>query len=369
MNEEPGLIPTLRLFALIGWALLLLEALDGAGHYVTAQLALMTVALVLVQRRHIAPLIVWMTVGSIAAVVLGLSLDGPPVETTALMFWLFLPLVAISARYGLRSLLAFLVGSALLELTLSRGSIPPPVAWESVVIRTLLYLPTGFIIMRLMRAQRQARIQLAAAATIQEQLIVSQERNRMARDLHDTLAHTLSAVAVQLKALEVQMRSDPAAAQATLKRTQALTHDGLQETRSALHALRSDPVDDLGLRLALTHLAESAARRAGLRLELDLPETMPPIEATIQRNIYRVAEEALNNVVRHAMATTLIVRLDHALTIRDDGVGFDPAQNQPEGHYGLVGMRERATLCGGDLTVTSKPGAGTCVQLVWGGQS
>jgi signal transduction histidine kinase len=102
----------------------------------------------------------------------------------------------------------------------------------------------------------EKNVELARYATTVEQLTISHECNRMARDLHDTLAHTLSAVAVQLEALNAQFDSDTTGARETLRRTRELTRNGLQEVRRALNALRASPLEDLGLAQAIRHQAE-----------------------------------------------------------------------------------------------------------------
>ena len=143
---------------------------------------------------------------------------------------------------------------------------------------------------------------------------------------------------------------------------------GLQETREALKALRSNPLDDLGLRLALEALITTTAGAANLKLDLRLPPADPVLSPDTEHTIYRIAQEAVANVVRHAMAGALAVHLaaeEHRLTlvVRDDGRGFDTAQDSPGGHYGLAGMRERAELMGGQFTIASAPGAGTIVTV------
>ena len=190
----------------------------------------------------------------------------------------------------------------------------------------------------------------------------------MARELHDTLAHTLSAVAIQLEALDALWDGDPQAARKTLLLSRDLTRSGLVETRRALQALRANPLEDLGLGLALRHLAETTAARAGLQLSLDIPSKLGQLSPFAEQNIYRIAEEALNNTVRHANAHHLTVSLRQnskqiMLLIADDGLGFDaqPVQNE---HFGLVGMRERAALCHALLQIESAPDKGTCISLI-----
>jgi signal transduction histidine kinase len=145
-----------------------------------------------------------------------------------------------------------------------------------------------------------------------------------------------------------------------------MTRQGVQEVRRSLHALRASPLEDLGLIQALRQLAESTAERAGLILKLDLPDNLNGIRSDIEQHCYRIAEEALTNVVRHANAQTLTIRLWQSdgslnLQITDDGIGFDPAATN--GHHGLKGMRERVLLIGGELDIQSQPGNGTTLCL------
>jgi signal transduction histidine kinase len=123
----------------------------------------------------------------------------------------------------------------------------------------------------------------------------------------------------------------------------------------------------MGLALALRQLAMEAAERANLELHFLVPTHFPPMPHAIEQCLYRVTQEATANVAHHANARTLTVQLtfngELVLQVRDDGLGFDPKQAEAEGHFGLAGMRERAALVGGVLTVTSQPGAGAVVQL------
>lgn len=301
-------------------------------------------------------------------------------ESGLVIIWLFVPLLLWAAQYGLRSVIIFCLVTAIFNLSFAyaldvAGGPSTDLVFELVFVSVILYGVVGYVVVRLVDAQRKQRIALAEAntmlaqlATTQEQLVVSQERNRMARELHDTLAHTLSAVAVQLKALAIQMKSDSDAAENTLVRIQNLTSEGLQETRRALQSLRSNPIEDLGLDLALRNLATTTAERGGLELDLDITIPTPSLSSEIQLNLYRIAEEALENVLRHANAKSLSVGLKTfdggvELRIMDNGVGFDPTLELPQGHFGIIGMRERAILCGAELTVESKPNVGTTLIL------
>ncbi|MCB0063969.1 MAG: sensor histidine kinase [Caldilineaceae bacterium] len=293
---------------------------------------------------------------------------------------LLIPLVLIAWQYNFRRLLIVAVITVILDwcmLTWFFGLNSPYVlAIISIVLgEGLAFLTIGYIVTRMMAAQRQQRHALAAAnhhlvhyATTIEQLAISHERNRLARELHDTLAHTLSALAVQLEAVDSVWEEDADAARTLLVKSLAQTRSGLMETRRALQALRASPLEDLGLVLALRTLAESVAARTGATLHLDLPEAMDTPSPDVEQALYRIGQEALSNVTKHAAARHLAVRLqqtgaDITLTITDDGQGFDATQLEPEAGYGLRGLQERATLMGATLQITSTPGQGTTVAV------
>lgn len=235
---------------------------------------------------------------------------------------------------------------------------------------TLVALGMGWL-MRRQREQRQALAaanrQLAQYAATTAQLAVSQERNRLARDLHDTLAHSLSGVTVQLEAVQALWDVNADAARTMLDQATATTRSGLTEARRALQALRAKPLEDLGLVLAVSTLAESVAARTGLALDLHVPQHLDQLTPEVEQCIYRVAQEALTNVARHAGARSLRVALARdagplTLIVADDGRGFDPAAVQGT-QYGLKGLRERAALIGASLEVRSCPEQGTTVRL------
>jgi signal transduction histidine kinase len=321
------------------------------------------------------------------AATVGLRLrNGVPAASATSDVWqlflvLFVPLILLSWQYNFKSVIAFCIGTTMLDLALyvpllaiARG-IQLVDVFGLVLIRDLLFALVGYVVVRLMTAQRaqrealaRANAQLAHYATTLEQLATSRERNRLARELHDTLAHTLSAVAVQLEATSVLWDNDPAAARAMLERSLTATREGLAEARRAIDALRATPLEDLGLVLAIRNLAESVATRADLALDLQVPDHVGDLSPAVEQVLYRVAHEALSNAARHADARHLTVRLDRVgaqitLTIADDGRGFDTSNPPPDDHYGLRGMRERAEMIGGALEIESRPGQGTTVRL------
>jgi signal transduction histidine kinase len=246
---------------------------------------------------------------------------------------------------------------------------------QSIFLRLIVFLATGTIISSIMKRQRKQRQELLAAnrqlrhyAATMEQLAVTQERNRMARELHDTLAHTLSGLAVQLEAVRSLWTSAPERSYAMLEDSLQTTRTGLTESRHAIQALRASPLEDLGLTLALRNLAEDAASRAGVILNLELPTSLENLSPDVEQCLFRVAQEALENIVRYAEAKFITVRLVQAakrltLSIIDDGQGFDPVKVDAQDHLGLKGLRERVALFAGDLKIDSEPGQGTTISL------
>ena len=298
-----------------------------------------------------------------------------------LVVLLLVPLILVSWQYNLRAVIAYIVGTAIFELiftvpTAARIEIDAPAVIGVVVVRSLLFLLIGSIIVRLMKAQREQRealaranIELARHAMTIEQLATSQERNRLARELHDTLAHTLSGLAVQLEAIISIGENDPKAIQKMLEQSLKNTREGLREARRAIQALRASPLEDMGLVLALRSLAESTAERANLALDLLLPERFGDLNPTLEQGLYRIAEQAIANVAQNANATHMRVKLIREngrleLHVSDDGCGFELENVEREGRYGIQGMLERANMIDGDLEIKSQPGEGTSIRLI-----
>jgi signal transduction histidine kinase len=201
-------------------------------------------------------------------------------------------------------------------------------------------------------------------------LTVSRERNRVARELHDTLAHTLSGVAVQLEAVDSLWTSDRKQAHNLLGHALRATRDGLTETRNAIQSLRAAPLTDLGLVRALQDFAETTAGRAGFQIDLDLPKTIDGLPLEVEQCFYRIGQEAIENIARHAQAKHVEVKLrgnasELCLQVIDDGIGFDPQASESDRHFGVQGMRERAQLIHAALEITSCPGQGTRLCLAW----
>jgi signal transduction histidine kinase len=294
---------------------------------------------------------------------------------------LLVPMILVSWQYRFRTLAFYVLATAIFELVLtgpiaSAIALDMPTVFGIVFIRSLLFLLIGWIIVRLMKAQREQRAELARAnlelarhASTIEQLATSRERNRLARELHDTLAHTLSGLAVQMEGIHSIWEEDPQGAHDLLDQSLKTIREGLQEARRAIHALRASPLEDLGLLLALRSLSESAAERANIELDLKLPNQLDHLNPDLEHGIYRIAEQAVANIIQHSNAAHMSVGIaadDGRLTlsVKDDGCGFDPETVDLEAHFGLQGMQERANMIGGTLDIQSHPGGGTAIHLI-----
>ena len=244
----------------------------------------------------------------------------------------------------------------------------------SDITRSLAFMVVGWIENRLVTVQRDQQKQLIKAnrklreyALTNEKLAQTQERNRLARELHDTLAHTLSSVSVQLEAIKALFERDTDKAKEMLDETLANTRSGLTETRRTLIDLRASELETYGLTQSIRNLGNSAAERGGFKIIFHLDKNMDILAEDISHCLYRVAQEALENAIRHSAAKNLTISLlfedeEILMKITDDGVGFDPDKITKE-QLGLRGMRERVEMLGGRFKITSDPASGTTITI------
>jgi two-component system NarL family sensor kinase len=197
-----------------------------------------------------------------------------------------------------------------------------------------------------------------------------EERNRLAREIHDTLAQGLSAITLQLEAADalLEVGADSQRARQAVQQAMALTRANLEEARRSVLDLRAAPLEGRTLIEALQALAHEWSAQWNLPTECAIVGDPRPLPVRVEVDLYRIAQEALTNVVRHAQAKHLTVKLfltpeQVALHIEDDGRGFEPMQI-PKGRFGLIGLSERAKLLGGHLHVRSSLGAGTRLEVV-----
>lgn len=312
-----------------------------------------------------------------------------PLQTPFVMFY-FVMLVLIAWQYPFRFVVAYVVGLSLYQLwvssLLSKTPVTADVSW--LVLQGAMMLLVGYIIVALVSIQREQRAALAQAyeqqaaanarlkqyAATVEELSISRERNRLARELHDTLAHSLSALTVQLEAVRSLWDVDPEKAHAMLDDADETARTGLTEARRSLQALRASPLQEAGLAPALQDLAETAAERSGAALEVHVPGKIEGrVPAVVEQGVYRIAQEALENVVRHAGASSIFLALEQreeslTLLVTDDGHGLGSRDSQDEAaqqgeSLGIRGMRERAGVIGGQLEIRNREKGGTEIRL------
>lgn len=196
-----------------------------------------------------------------------------------------------------------------------------------------------------------------------------EERNRLAREIHDTLAQGLAGIALKLELADALLEAGAPAGRARASVAEALeqARRSLDDARRSVLDLRAAPLEGRGLAAALRALAAQAAPGAGLVAEVTIAGDDGQLTPRTTLGLYRIAQEAVANATRHAGAARLELRLVMGggraeLTVADDGRGFDPSAPVP-GRFGLVGMGERARLLGGELRVESAPGRGTRIRV------
>jgi signal transduction histidine kinase len=226
----------------------------------------------------------------------------------------------------------------------------------------------------LSEVNRRLEATIAENESLQQQLLVQaretgifDERRRMAREIHDTLAQGLTGIVTQLQAAEQaasRTLNDRPDWQRHVAMATQLARESLTEARRSVDALRPEPLDGCRLSEALSDVAERWSALNGIPVQVTTTGTARPVDPEAEFALLRAAQEALANAARHAHATRVWLTISYmenevALDVRDDGVGFDPAR--PESGFGLVAMRQRIAALSGTLQVESEPGGGTAV--------
>lgn len=208
------------------------------------------------------------------------------------------------------------------------------------------------------------------------QAAVLEERNRLAREIHDSLAQGLTGIIVQLEAMDRLAQRRPDQALASLQKAKDLARSSLQEARRSVWGLRPRSLEDMTLVEALQARIEALNDGGRLQATFGLSGTRRLLAPDVELNLFRIAQEALINVQRHADAETAHVQLDYGrrhvwLVIEDDGMGLPAMQGSrasalqsSQRGFGLTGMKERAALLGGQMTITSEPGQGTHIEVI-----
>ena len=247
----------------------------------------------------------------------------------------------------------------------------------ALIYPAAIFLFTGLIYLALQaeRAQNRSEALLAdlqaANRKLQEyaeqveELAAVKERNRLARELHDSVTQIIFGLTLSAQAARILLVRDPSCVAAQLDHMQDLAQKALAEMRSLIQEMHQNPPHNSGLVDRLRSLAEERKSADGLAVDLKI-DGGQRFPVGVEDGLYRIAQEALNNIVKHAGTNQAMMRLQIEegkrliFCIEDHGVGFDPAHTQPmPGHLGLTGISERVQALGGNLLIDSQPGRGT----------
>jgi signal transduction histidine kinase len=278
------------------------------------------------------------------------------------------------------ALLAFLACLLSQSMRLWSGRIPlhiPPAQIGIVWIGFAIAFGLVFLFLQLLvdaiLAERKGQEQLAAAniqlrqyALRIEELATVQERNRIARDIHDSLGHSLTVFNIHIGAALRLLHTDPPEAEALLLEVKQLGSQALQQVRQSVTLLRADPLQDRSLPDAISSLVTEFHKTTGI-LPAFSDRICQPLERELNLTLFRLVQESLTNISKHAAANEVSICLDRSpaaitLTIQDNGSGFDP-HHRPAG-FGLQGMQERTLALGGKLNITTAPACGCQIQAI-----
>ena len=283
-----------------------------------------------------------------------------PLMFMTLGWWGVVPVVALTALVGW-SLGGWDSGSAMLTNLLGNASLAVLIA---VFVRAIA------------QQSEQRREALAALAATRAELAATErhagvlaERERLARELHDTVAQGFTSVVTQLESAEQALTARPADAREHVEKARRTARESLDELRCSVRALRPDLLRTASLTEALERAVRQWSVTSGLPAELRTTGNPVPLHPETELALLRTTQEALANAARHAAASRVIVSLSYlgdtvTLDVDDDGTGFDGRPHlRSDGGFGLIGMRERVEAAGGELAVESAPGQGTTIAV------
>lgn len=217
---------------------------------------------------------------------------------------------------------------------------------------------------RLLNELEHAHQQLQNQAAQAEELAITNERNRLAREVHDTLGHKLTVAAVQLEGAQKLINSDPNRAEEMVATVREQVLLGLSELRKTVSTLRAPVEEELSLSNALPRLVRNFEDATSIKTTLTIAAEVPPLPSDYRHTLYRSAQELLTNIQKHAQADQAwlalsVVDAEFVLTIEDNGRGFSEMTEQSG--FGLQGIRERVTHLGGEVKINKRAGGGTLV--------
>ncbi len=289
----------------------------------------------------------------------------------------YLYLLLVVALAGRRGLYAAIFASLLAFLALDFFFFLPPYTFIIVKVEDLftllvflvLAIITGQLASAQHRRAEQASSRERELRRLYEQaqeLAALQERQRLARELHDSVSQTLYGIGLGAHTAQEVLERDPEQAMASLEYVITLAEAGLAEMRALIFELRPESLETEGLVAALTKQVVVLHARYKLAVETDLGEE-PDLSLEKKHALYRIAQEACHNIVKYARASTVVLRLaeqkdEILLEVRDNGRGFDPTGSFP-GHLGLRSMQERIEKVNGAFAIESTPGQGTCIRV------
>ncbi len=287
----------------------------------------------------------------------------------------FAPAVYVAWFRGTRDTMIFTLLAAAMDFAIAWMVREPPAQPVSGYLRALLWrtaflgVANGFVSLLFLKL-RIANHVLARHAASVERLAESRERERLSRELHDTLSHSLSAVAVQLEAVHSTLSTQPERAQRLLEESLRTVREGLSESRRAIRGLKASPLDGGDLAFATRHLVERTRSRTAAEIDLRIDGEFADLTDSVTQCFFRIAQEAMENAVRHSDATAIsmeIQRMSHGLRleVRDNGKGFDPAAPSEKSGFGIQGMRERADLIQAEFAIRAGIGKGCRIQVEW----
>jgi signal transduction histidine kinase len=244
---------------------------------------------------------------------------------------------------------------------------PQRVAWLLPTVSIVFLACLGGVIFRSRLRLRAHHHERAAAEA--RLLAIMAERNRLAREIHDTLAQGYTAVSAQLEILKGKVARLPDAAK-HLELARGFVRNSLAEARRSIWEMRSQALEEADLPAALSKLARQLTTGTAMTTGVQIKGTPRRLAVVVENNLLRIGQEAITNAVKYARPTTITVLLNYQSTslelcVRDDGCGFDDSKItvSQEGGFGLVDMKERAQQIGGSLFVKSELGSGTEIRV------
>lgn len=301
--------------------------------------------------------------------------------------WLLLLVWLLGDAVGIWRQTHAIAAGVVIYLAVGIGALLAAAGWQVTLDWLAATLPTAVFVMvvtflyrRQVNAREEAQElvtelaaanrQISAYAQEVEQLTLAQERQRMARELHDTLAQGVAGMILQLEAANAHLAAGrPGRAQEIVQESMGRARTTLAEARAAIDDLRSwETPRPFGRRLAALCRDWQAETGIACDYQIETETIAASLTAGQQEHIERIVSEALTNVARHAQAASVSLHLHQTdsqlhLTISDNGQGFDPDAVPDQGHYGLRGLRERARLLDGAVTIEAAPGQGTTIRV------